>query len=249
MGETNRGVQQLAHDLRIPINSILALSQILLGRLDGDLTEEQDRQLRLIRQSVEEMSRMVDDMLDLARLEAGKAAVRPRRFRVEGLFRALSGVFGPLAAQSPSVSLSFELIGTLPPLDTDEEKVARILRNLVSNALKFTEQGAVRVSARHRPADDMMVFDVSDTGIGIPPSDAARIFEEFTQLDSRLQGRSKGSGLGLPLSRRLAEILGGSITVESETGLGSTFRAVIPVTYREQVYAASGCGGAGLSEP
>jgi CheY-like chemotaxis protein/anti-sigma regulatory factor (Ser/Thr protein kinase) len=116
-------------------------------------------------------------------------------------------------------------------LETDEAKVSQILRNFISNALKFTELGEVRVRAR-LDAGNTVVFEVSDTGIGIAPDDHEKIFEEFSQIDSHLQGRSKGTGLGLPLTRRLASLLGGSVQVHSESGKGSTFSAIIPLHYR-----------------
>jgi CheY-like chemotaxis protein/anti-sigma regulatory factor (Ser/Thr protein kinase) len=119
----------------------------------------------------------------------------------------------------------------LPPLHTDEGKVSQILRNLVSNALKFTEKGTIRVSARLVPGEDMIAFSVADTGIGIAAEDQEQIFQEFSQIESPIQRRVKGTGLGLPLCRKLAELLGGSISVESELGVGSTFTAKIPILY------------------
>src|SRR5262249_9661911 len=115
---------------------------------------------------------------------------------------------------------------------TDESKVSQILRNFISNALKFTERGEVRVSARLRP-DDMIAMSVRDTGMGIAAHDHERIFQEFTQVDSPVQRRVKGTGLGLPLCRRLAELLGGTVTVESALGQGSTFTVIVPRLYTE----------------
>jgi CheY-like chemotaxis protein len=131
-----------------------------------------------------------------------------------------------------SVSLVFDEVDDLPPLHTDEGKVSQILRNLISNALKYTEQGEVRVAARVDGAGDTITFSVADTGIGIAKEDQARIFEEFTQVEHRLQRRVRGTGLGLPLSRRLAELLGGTLSLTSEEGLGSTFFVTLPVRLR-----------------
>jgi len=116
---------------------------------------------------------------------------------------------------------------------TDEGKVSQILRNLISNALKFTERGEVRVSARVAEDGRSVVFSVSDTGIGIAPEHHQRIFEEYSQLDGPIQKKVRGTGLGLPLSRKLSELLGGSLTLESVPGQGSTFSAVIPLSYSE----------------
>jgi CheY-like chemotaxis protein len=129
------------------------------------------------------------------------------------------------------VALSFEETAGIPALRTDEGKLAQILRNFLSNAAKFTERGAIRVAAAPGPGDTV-VFSVSDTGIGIAPADQARIFEEFGQVEGPVQGRVPGTGLGLPLSRKLAELLGGRVSVRSEPGAGSTFYAAIPRVYR-----------------
>jgi CheY-like chemotaxis protein len=136
----------------------------------------------------------------------------------------------PLITDSSSVALTFEDASELPALVSDESKVSQILRNFISNALKFTERGEVHVSAA-RGLHDTIVFAVRDTGIGIAQADRARIFEEFTQVDGALQRKAKGTGLGLPLSRKLAELLGGSVSVQSEAGVGSTFTLVIPREY------------------
>jgi CheY-like chemotaxis protein/anti-sigma regulatory factor (Ser/Thr protein kinase) len=185
-----------------------------------------------IRKAADQLSELVNDLLDLAKVEAGKIAVRPATFAIDNLFGALRGMLRPLLVNQ-SVALVLEEPDGLPPMFTDEAKVSQILRNLISNALKFTEKGEVRVSARLSEDGSAVVFAVIDTGIGIAKEDQARIFEEFTQLEHRLQRQVKGTGLGLPLSKRLAELLGGSLSVASEPGVGSTFTAVIPVRYAQ----------------
>jgi CheY-like chemotaxis protein/anti-sigma regulatory factor (Ser/Thr protein kinase) len=147
---------------------------------------------------------------------------------VHELFGALRGMLRPLLVTS-SVDLLFEEPVGIPALDTDEAKISQILRNFISNALKFTERGEVRVSAR--AVEGHVIFSVADTGIGIQPEDQELIFQEYTQLDSHLQRRVKGTGLGLPLSRRLAELLGGRLAVQSEPGVGSTFSLDVPASY------------------
>jgi CheY-like chemotaxis protein len=137
-----------------------------------------------------------------------------------------------------SVALVFDDPPGLPPLYTDEGKVSQILRNFISNALKFTERGEVRVSAVVLPDGDWIRFSVSDSGIGIKAEDQERIFQEFTQIDNPLQKRTKGTGLGLPLSRKLADLLGGRLGVTSEVGVGSTFTLEIPVRYQATVEPA-----------
>jgi signal transduction histidine kinase/CheY-like chemotaxis protein len=224
-----RFISNLSHEFRTPVNSIQALARLLLDRADGDLTGEQERQVHFIRRAADALSELVNDLLDLAKAEAGKLVVRPVEFEVQNLFGALRGMLRPLLV-SESVALVFEDPEDVPPLYTDEGKVSQILRNFISNALKFTERGEVRVSARLVERGEIR-FEVADTGIGIAAEDQEQIFQEFAQIDSPLQRRVKGTGLGLPLTRKLASLLGGHVGVASELGVGSTFTAVIPVTY------------------
>jgi signal transduction histidine kinase/CheY-like chemotaxis protein len=227
-----RFLSNMSHEFRTPLNSVLALSRLLLDRIDGELTSEQERQVGYIRRSAESLLELVNDMLDLAKVEAGKADVKPVRFTVTSLFGALRGALKPLLTTS-SVDLLFESAQDLPALYTDEAKVAQILRNLISNALKFTENGEVRVTARLSDDGQSVIFAVRDTGIGIAPEDHDRIFEEFSQVQTRLQKRVKGTGLGLPLSRSLAQLLGGDLTVDSVPGQGSIFTLEIPAAMGE----------------
>jgi CheY-like chemotaxis protein len=220
----------MSHEFRTPLNSIMALSQILLDRLDGDLTSEQEKQVRYIGNSAKDLTELVNDLLDLAKVEAGKVTVRPASFTANGLFAALRGMLRPLLSQNTSVNLTFDEAEGLPELFSDEAKVSQILRNFISNALKFTERGDIRVSAVPGRGNTI-VFSVSDTGIGIAPEDQERIFQEWTQIDGKLQRAVKGTGLGLPLSRKFAQLLGGDVTVKSKPGVGSTFSAVIPVRF------------------
>jgi signal transduction histidine kinase/CheY-like chemotaxis protein len=227
-----RFLSNMSHEFRTPLNSVLALSRLLLDRIDGDLTSEQERQVGYIRRSAESLLELVNDMLDLAKVEAGKAEVKPVRFAVTNLFGALRGALKPLLTTS-SIELLFEPVQDLPPLYTDEAKIAQILRNLISNALKFTESGEVRVTARLGDDDRWVIFVVRDTGIGIASEDHERIFEEFSQVQTRLQRKVKGTGLGLPLSRSLARLLGGDLTVQSVPGQGSVFTLKVPTSIGE----------------
>jgi signal transduction histidine kinase/CheY-like chemotaxis protein len=224
-----RFLSNMSHEFRTPLNSILSLSRMLLARMDGDLTVEQEKQVTFIQKAASGLSEMVNDLLDLAKVEAGKIEVRPSSFEASDLFATLRGMLRPLLVQGSSVALIVEEPEGIAPLYTDEGKVAQILRNFVSNALKFTEQGEVRVSAVQR--GHTVTFSVSDTGIGIAIADQERIFEDFIQIESSLQKQVKGTGLGLPLSHKLAELLGGSISVRSKPGQGSTFTVSIPLIY------------------
>jgi CheY-like chemotaxis protein len=211
--------------------------------VDGPLSDEQEKQVRFIRKAAEDLSSMVDDLLDLAKIEAGRVEVRPSEFTVEDLFSALRGMLRPLLI-SESVRLVFEPPQVGGPLFTDEGKLSQILRNFISNALKFTERGTVRVHAE-RVGEHLVRFVVSDTGIGIDPEDHERIFEEFIQIDNPLQKRIKGTGLGLPLCRRLATLLGGSIGVASEVGVGSSFWVLVPTHFPSPEAATAEARAAG----
>ena len=223
-------LSNMSHEFRTPLNSIMALSQILLDRMDGVLSAEQEKQVTFIRRSAQDLTELVNDLLDLAKVEAGKVTIRPSNFTVDELFSALRGMLRPLLAQNSSVSLIFEDPVDIPELHSDEAKISQILRNFISNALKFTERGEVRVSVS-KGHDQTVVFSVADTGIGIAPENQDRIFEEWTQVEGKLQKVAKGTGLGLPLSRKLAQLLGGNAYVKSEVGLGSTFYAAVPVRF------------------
>jgi len=219
----------MTHEFRTPVNAILALTALLE---EGPSPEPE---ISYIRKAGEQLSEIVNDLLDLAKVEAGKTVVRPAPFEVANLFGALRGMLRPLLLNQ-SVNLVFEEPVGLPVMRTDEGKVSQILRNFVSNALKYTEAGEVRVQATLDLDREAVVFSVADTGIGIAPEDQQRIFEEFSQVENPLQRRVKGTGLGLPLSKRLAELLGGSLTVQSMLGQGSTFVATIPVHYRPALH-------------
>jgi len=222
----------MSHEFRTPLNSIMALSQILMDRLDGELTSEQEKQVKYIRSSAQDLMDMVKDLLDLAKVEAGKVTIRPSGFSVNTLFSALRGMLRPLLQQNSSVKLVFEDPEPDIELFTDEGKVSQILRNFISNALKFTERGEIRVSVSQSPG--ALTFSVADTGVGIAEQDQERIFQEWSQVEGKLQKAAKGSGLGLPLSRKLAQLLGGNVFVTSTPGVGSTFVAVVPVSFHGQ---------------
>jgi signal transduction histidine kinase len=225
----SRFLSHMSHEFRTPLNSILALTRLLEEKTDGDLSPEQARQVGYIRRSAQDLTELVNDLLDLAKVEAGKTEVRPGRFELGRLFGALRGLMRPLQV-SDAVVLVFEEPAGIPELYSDEGKIGQILRNLVANALKFTERGEVRVAAKASEGD-AITLTVADTGIGIAPEDQDRIFQEFGQVDSPVQRRVKGTGLGLALSRRLAELLGGTLSVRSAPGQGSTFTLTLPREY------------------
>ena len=248
-------LSHMSHEFRTPLNSIIALGRILLSRMDGPLTPEQEKQVGFISRAAQELTDMVNDLLDLAKVEAGKIELYPSHWQLATLFGTLRGMMRPLVATSP-VQLVFEDPVDVPDLYTDEAKVAQILRNFISNAMKFTEAGEIRVSAVYDPVADTVSITVADTGIGIAPEDQARIFEQFVQVDSARQRKVKGTGLGLPLSRKLANLLRGGITMQSTVGTGSKFTLTIAAhleaeALHDQAEAQdqSGAPGTAFSEP
>jgi signal transduction histidine kinase len=225
----SRFLSYMSHEFRTPLASIISVTDILLVRLDGPLTAEQERQLRFVQGSVRELTEMVDDLLDLAKVDAGRISISPEWFEMVDLFSALRGMFRPIVA-SGGVSLIFEEPDYVPPIYTDDKKLAQILRNFISNALKFTLQGEVRVSAGVIEGE-MIEFAVTDTGIGIAAEHLPALFSDFVQLDARIQKRLRGTGLGLSLAKKFAELLRGSVAVQSELGKGSRFSVLIPARY------------------
>ena len=223
----SRFLAYMSHEFRTPIASIQSLTRLLIARIDGPLTVEQERQVKFISDTASEFSDMVNDLLDLAKMEAGRVDIDAAWFELVDLFSALRGMFRPVLV-NPDVNLIFEEPQGLPRLFSDDRKLSQILRNFISNALKFTVQGDVRVSAVLSD-DGFVTFAVSDSGIGIAPDAHAAIFQDFVQVDSPLQKRLRGTGLGLSLSKRLAGLLGGSVGFESDLGMGSTFWVKLPV--------------------
>jgi signal transduction histidine kinase/DNA-binding response OmpR family regulator len=227
----SRFLSNMSHEFRTPLNSILSLSRMLLSQLDGDLTAEQEKQVQFIRKAAQNLTELINDLLDLARIEAGKSVIAVKEFSIADLFGALRGMLRPLLV-GDAVALNFNEGTSLPPMMSDEGKVSQILRNFISNAIKFTERGEVRITAAWDRDNDYVTFEVIDTGLGIAPQDLDVIWEEFGQAANPLQNKFKGTGLGLPLARRFAGLLGGSVGVDSELGKGSTFRVVVPRLYR-----------------
>ncbi|QKV64799.1 histidine kinase [Pseudomonas sp. 43A] len=223
----SRFLSYMSHEFRTPLGSILSINSLLADELDGPLSPEQHKQVAFVSTAARELSDMVDDLLDLAKIEAGRITISPAWFDMFDLFSALRGMFRPIVDAS-AVDLIFEEPVGLPRLYTDDKKLGQILRNFISNSLKFTTRGEVRVSARLEGVDKVR-FAVSDTGIGIAPELHGALFEDFSQVDSPLQKRLRGTGLGLSLCKRFAALLGGEVGLESTPGVGSTFFVVIPL--------------------
>lgn len=216
----------MSHELRTPLNSALILSKLLSDNRDGNLSEEQVKFARTIHSSGSDLLNLINEILDLSKIEAGQIEVHAERFDVEKLLSDLEELLGPVASEK---GLSFETAVTpdCPAfIESDRQRIEQILKNLLSNGLKFTEQGGVTVSAS-AVRGGQVVFSVTDSGIGIEPDQQARIFEAFQQADGSISRRYGGTGLGLSISQELARLLGGEITVESELGKGSCFRLTV----------------------
>jgi signal transduction histidine kinase len=223
----SRFLSYMSHEFRTPLTSMTSIVNILLSRLDGPLTAEQTKQVEFLRTSTRELTEMVNDLLDLAKVEAGRITISPEWFEMVDLFAALRGMFKPIVATG-TVSLYFDEPEDEIKLYTDDKKLSQILRNFISNALKFTTAGEVRVTAK-LVGDDQVEFAVTDTGIGIAAEHIPNLFADFVQLDVRLQKRLRGTGLGLALARKFAQLLGGTVAVESELGKGSRFSVTLPI--------------------
>jgi signal transduction histidine kinase len=226
----SRFLSYMSHEFRTPLASITSITNILLAAMDGPLTAEQQRQIQFVQGSVRELTEMVDDLLDLAKVEAGRIVISPEWFEMVDLFSALRGMFKPIVATS-RVSLIFEEPRSVSRVYTDDKKLSQILRNFISNALKFTTEGEVRVTAA-MAGNDQVEFAVSDTGIGIAAEHIPALFSDFVQVDTRIQKRLRGTGLGLSLARKFAGLLGGRVAVSSVLGQGSRFSVIIPSHYQ-----------------
>ena len=223
----SRFLSYMSHEFRTPLGSILSITSLLADEVDGPLSKEQQLQVAFINTATRELGDMVDDLLDLAKIEAGRITISPAWFDMLDLFAALRGMFRPIV-DTGSVDLIFEEPQGLPKMYSDDKKLAQILRNFISNALKFTTHGEVSVSAQLLGSDQVR-FAVSDTGIGIAPELLGGLFEDFAQIDSPLQKRLRGTGLGLSLCKRFAALLGGEVGVVSTPGSGSSFFVILPL--------------------
>ncbi len=222
-------LSHVSHEFRTPVNAMLALTRLLLQRVDGELAPEQEKQVAYIRDAAQQLVAMVNDLLDLTKVDSGKTELQIDTIDAGIFLGAVRGLMRPLATNE-AVSLVFEEPQDTLLFQSDESKLGQILRNLISNALKFTLHGEVRIGARVSATGDALIFVVKDTGIGIAGEDQERIFHEFTQIEHPLQKHLKGTGLGLSLSRRLANLLGATLEVESFLGVGSTFKLTLPYT-------------------
>ncbi|XLZ69937.1 response regulator [Massilia sp. SR12] len=218
-------IANMSHELRTPLNAIIGFTGALLMKLPGPLTDEQDRQLNTIRSSARHLLSLINDILDVAKIEAGKVTLSLEAVHCQQLMGEVADTLRPLAAQK-GLEVFIELPEQPIILQTDRRALAQILINLANNAIKFTEKGMVRLTLSTHQDDkgqDITEFNVIDSGSGIKEEDQARLFQAFSQLDSTSTRHAEGAGLGLYLSQNLANLLGGSLFFSSDFGKGSTF--------------------------
>lgn len=225
----NRFWATVSHELRTPLNSIIGLVRLLVGPGGDPLTTEQLHQINLVGSSAETLLSLVSELLDMAKAEAGRLDPQPSRVDLLALAERLHMTLRPTSGND-EVTLTVEVSRAPLEMMVDEVMLTRILRNLLSNGLKFTERGEVRLEVNIDVTTHDLVFTVTDTGIGVPEEHLERVFEEFFQVPGPIQVRSKGSGLGLPYARRLAEALGGGLQLASAPGAGTT--ATLRLPYR-----------------
>lgn len=221
----SRLVSNVSHDLRTPLNAILGYIHLLLDETYGPIVEDQKGPLEGIRRNADHLLKMVNDILDLAKMESGRMYVESTRIEIAPLVEEILTEVKPLVDQK-RLSIRCRIDRTLPPVELDRIKIKQILANLLSNAVKFTDQGGIAIDAADRPERGGIEIAVSDTGVGIPPEALPRIFETFYQVEET--ERPGGSGLGLAIVREMVDLIGGEITVQSEHGKGSTFTVFFP---------------------
>ena len=217
----------MSHEFRTPLNAILGYTSMLLKGVSGEMTAQQRRNLERIDSNSHHLLSIINDILDISRIEAGKMPLHFEEFELRTLLNELFAELEPLIQKARLQTLT-ELLPGLPPLYSDRQKVKQIVLNLLTNAIKFTPQGCVKVRVRADDERREMRIAVQDTGIGVAPQDREKVFEDFRQADNSVTREYGGAGLGLAICRRLASMLGGRIELESQLGRGSTFTLVIP---------------------
>jgi signal transduction histidine kinase len=220
----------MSHELRTPLNAIIGFSEVLLERMFGDVNDKQAEYLEDILSSGRHLLSLINDILDLSKIEAGRMELEVASFSVPAMLDTALTLVRERAARH-GIALGLAVDPRLDSLEADERKIKQVVLNLLSNAVKFTPEGG-RVDVRATPADGGVEISVSDTGIGIAPDDQEAIFDEFRQVGSDYARKREGTGLGLTLARKFVELHGGRLWVKSELGRGSTFAFSLPLRAR-----------------
>ncbi len=221
-------LSNMSHELRTPLNSVLALSKVLILQAGDRLTEEENDYVRIISRNGEKLLMLINDILDLSKIEAGKIYLHPKKISIRGTLGMIVENLEQMAEEK-KIRIVLSCRADLPEIVSDESRVYQILQNIIGNAVKFTEEGSVSISAS--VDDERLRIAVEDTGIGIDEADLPHIFEEFRQLDGTLARKYEGTGLGLAIAVKSAELISATISVESEKGKGSRFEVIFPLVW------------------
>ncbi|MHB8136540.1 MAG: sensor histidine kinase, partial [Anaerolineaceae bacterium] len=216
----------MSHELRTPLNSIIGFTGILLQKLVGPLSPEQEKQLKMVQSSALHLLNLINDVLDISKIEADQVTIANEEFEINQVFSQCIEKIQPLA-KTKGLKLTKNIEHEPLNLVTDKRRVEQILINLLNNAVKFTESGEVVLKSKLD--GQLLRISIKDTGIGISPENVHTLFMPFKQIDSGLTRKYEGTGLGLSICKRLVELLGGSIWVESEIGMGSEFIFTLPI--------------------
>ncbi|MCF7794101.1 MAG: response regulator [Candidatus Cloacimonetes bacterium] len=219
-------LSNMSHELRTPLNSILALSRVLIDQGKSVLNHEQLNYLEIVERNGKNLLKMINEILDLSKIEAGKMNIAVSKFSLSNLLQDILDGLRPLADEK-KIKLKYKPKTNLPPIESDEQKLYQVLMNIINNAIKFTEKGKVKIDVEKQ--NDKFYIEISDTGIGISKEALPYIFDEFRQADGTASRKFEGTGLGLAISYKLMSILGGDIEVKSKIGEGSTFTVIIPL--------------------
>jgi signal transduction histidine kinase len=225
----------MSHELRTPLNAVLGYAELISDGIYGELPAKIRDVLERIQHNGRHLLGLINDVLDLSKIEAGQLTLQPVDYSMREVALGVVGATEALAAEK-KLKVELEVPPELPKGLGDERRITQVLMNLVGNAIKFTEAGSVAIRARVE--DRQLVVSVSDTGPGIGPADQTRIFEEFQQVDSSSTRKKGGTGLGLAIARRIVELHGGRIWVESAPGQGATFRFTLPLAPQAQMVSA-----------
>jgi signal transduction histidine kinase len=216
----------MSHELRTPLNAIIGYTEMMADGLYGDVGEKAQGVLERVQSNGRHLLGLINDVLDLSKIEAGQLVLTQEEYSVADMVATVTAATESLA-RAKALALTTSIAPGLPTGTGDARRLSQVLLNLVGNAIKFTDQGSVEIRAVQ--AGDRFELSVVDSGLGIKPADQARIFDEFQQVDDTSTRKKGGTGLGLSISRRIVELHGGRISVESEVGKGSTFKVTVPI--------------------
>jgi signal transduction histidine kinase len=223
----------MSHELRTPLNSILGFTDVMLEGLDGPLTDYMDNDLRLIQKNGQHLLHLINDVLDMAKIESGRMNLHPEKFRVQEVLEDVNSLTSSLASAKNVALIFAEDSDREVEIFADSTRIKQVMINLVNNAIKFTHDGSITIRT-FRPDGARIIITVKDTGLGIPADHLEAIFHEFTQVDTSTTRKAGGTGLGLPISRKLVEMHGGKLWAESTgiEGEGTTLFVELPLEAR-----------------